>query len=340
VVGLMAAVLALGACTSEDESSASKPQRTVTVHGTPAVDSALHGPGTPLEDDFVVPDGASLVGAALPNRRVLSGGTPEIRAKRHWTAVLLVDGAADAVAHALADQAMAAGLQSVATSPGVFCNGVTRGVPELIPADRVSTPPDGVICGAGLETTERIALYAQGLRSLSVEVRQGACNECPQGVWPSLAVVTYIEVDDAAERAPTPTLSIRRHDDVPMLRVRPVVPAIALPRAGTKIQLDFGGSATPVVAGSNVLVPPVCNGCSNDIWMMQPVDGDRAFDAYARALDRLNMWESGPEQHREVRDGWDVRVWNGGNTDTGIDVELFERDGRATYLRITLFNGA
>jgi hypothetical protein len=49
---------------------------------------------------------------------------------------------------------------------------------------------------------------------------------------------------------------------------------------------------------------------------------------------------SNAPQHRVARDGWDVRVWTGGNTDTSIEMDLFERAGKPALLRIDLSNGA
>jgi hypothetical protein len=332
------AVVASSACTSAEQSTAK--EQVTTVHGTPAVASALHGPGTPLGDGFHVPNGAALVGASLPNRRLLSGGAPKIRSKRNWSAVLLVKGRGDAVARDLAAQAQEAGLRSDLSLRGFSCMITNRGESPLgIVVSPPTERPDGLMCGGSLESAERIALYSQGIRSLQVSTQQGACIRCPSGRSPSLAVVQYVEVDDAAERSPEllpPATGV-----TPVIPpVRATRPPLALPHTGTKIRLNFDGTTTPVIAGSGALIPPLCNGCETDLWMMQPTDGDRVFEAYARALNRLDIWENGPTQRREARDGWRVRAWSGGNTDTGIDVELFQRKGEPDLLRISLSNGA
>src|SRR5207342_1722634 len=88
-VALVVMVLGLVSC-GQDEAVAPE---TEVFNGTPAVAEALHGPGTPLGDGFVVPEGASLVGAALPNRPEIvytAEGTVGISARRTWTALLAV----------------------------------------------------------------------------------------------------------------------------------------------------------------------------------------------------------------------------------------------------------
>jgi hypothetical protein len=72
---------------------------------------------------------------------------------------------------------------------------------------------------------------------------------------------------------------------------------------------------------------------------MRPRRGRRVLDGYARATRNLDAWE-GSGRHTETRGPWTVTAVDFGNTDAGVQFELFERPGRPRYLRLTLSNGA
>jgi len=116
---------------------------------------------------------------------------------------------------------------------------------------------------------------------------------------------------------------------------------ISLPGPGDPILVNFGDARVPVQEGSQPLAPPVCNGCfGSDLWLMHVDDGESVFSRYASAFEGLHRWENGTSDRREVRDGWNVHVFNASNEDTSVALELFQRAGEPDYLRLDLANGA
>ncbi len=312
----MLVIVGLAGCGADD---AAGPQIT-THNGTQAVADALHGPGTALGDGFEVPQGAALVGAVLPNPTLVNRSSvedPGLHARRAWTAVLVMDGAADAVYRDLMRQAAQRGL----SSRGVFGSACS--------ATGAST---GVQCGGGAVSSDGAVLeagsdFAMPKRSLTIEAKQGVCDDCPAGAWPSLAIVTYAELDDHVVTSPTtvPPTDVTLSEPIPLQKP---IREIALPGPGSEILIDFGSAKIPVAEGSQPLVPPTCSGCfGSDFWLMRVDDGDRAFAHYANAFEHLDRWEGGTADRREVRDGWNVHSFGLSNTDTSVTIELFHARG-------------
>ncbi len=145
--------------------------------GTPTtLDPAWQGPGTPLADGLVVPEGALLAGTVFrdepQNPSDASMPPPPTTAPLppadDWTALLVVDGAVPfPVLDDLAGQARALGFSLAGTAAGCVVHPRSQGgggVPESIPV--VEAPAD-----LDVKMLECSALASDGFRSLQYELR-------------------------------------------------------------------------------------------------------------------------------------------------------------------------
>ena len=242
----------------------------------PVASSASGSPGSALPDGFVVADGSTLVGGAIPTGVTGTlNGVPV--ADQGWTALLVVDGDAEDVVENYIAQAEAQGLHLRQPPEMVTVDGepIVIGPPGHTWARCAGAANSDYVCGAHLQSVGRTSP-----RSVSIELTRGGTPERPL----SHAVVTYATTDLAWEHGGSDAFGDPAAIDPDAPSSWPTPPS-----AGESLDSGQGplGDLT-VEPGSEVAGPPYGDGYTATLAVLEVTDDPEAvLDAYRSQLAEL-----------------------------------------------------
>jgi hypothetical protein len=284
-VALVVALL-LGACSSDGSDGVAPELPAGPADPIPVLAEAVVEAGEPIADGFTVPEGAVLLGRAIPNGiEVVYDGEPII--DEGWTAYLVVPGDPRPVVEAVIDEASAAGFDMRVGT--IYASG------ESLCATGTDRASPGYACGAQGWDGEPDAS-----RRLSLDFVRSA-----EGDRPALSFLQLRLVDSA--RPPGggrlgPAMGERG----------PAAPDVAeawvLPGEGDVIGEEFGPEDLyrfEVVAGSRLIGP-----------LMSNLDGPGYVALLEVTGDLEQVWRAYAQQHGEAMVGEPLVAADGTTTRT------------------------
>jgi hypothetical protein len=287
IVGVAAvAALVLGACTSDGSDAAAPEPPAGPADPIPVLAEAVAEAGEPIADGFTVPEGAVLLGRAIPNGiGVVYDGEPVI--DEGWTAYLVVPGDPRPVVEAVVDEASATGFDMRVGT--IYASG------ESLCAAGTDRSSPGYACGAQGWDGEPDAS-----RRLSVDFVRTA-----EGDRPALSFLELRLVDSARPPGgggPGPRIGERGPAAPDVADARP------LPGEGEVIGEAFGPEDLyrfEVVAGSRLIGP-----------LMSNLNGPGYVALFEVTGELEQVWRAYAQQHGEASAGDPLVAADGTTTRT------------------------